>query len=85
MQYEELEEEEDDGEKEDVEDEEGSDGWGADGEYIPSWASGHVNVEGRRRAQNGHASGRRKGEVVAVVGEWAREREREGRRHSAAV
>ncbi|KAJ7932768.1 hypothetical protein B0H13DRAFT_1954629 [Mycena leptocephala] len=85
MQYEELEEEEDDGEKEDVEDEEGSDGWGADGEYIPSWASGHVNVEGRRRAQTGHASGRRKGEVAVVVGEWAREREREGRRHSAAV
>ncbi|KAJ7684309.1 hypothetical protein DFH06DRAFT_1312748 [Mycena polygramma] len=69
----------------DEEDDEESDAW-ADGEYVPGWAGGHVNVEGRRRAPHG---GRRKGEVGAVVGEWAREREmvreREGRRHSAAA
>ncbi|KAJ6567077.1 hypothetical protein B0H19DRAFT_1139328 [Mycena capillaripes] len=66
---------------EEEEDGEESDTW-ADGEYVPGWAGGHVNVEGRRKAQHG---GRRKGEVGVVVGEWAREREREreGRRHSA--
>ncbi|KAJ7819045.1 hypothetical protein B0H14DRAFT_2837481 [Mycena olivaceomarginata] len=64
-------------------DEEDSDVW-ADGEYIPGWASGHVNVEGRRKAPHGHR-GRRKGEVDAAVGDWARERERDARRHSAAV
>jgi hypothetical protein len=63
--------------------EEDSDVW-ADGEYIPGWASGHVNVEGRRKAPHGHG-GRRKGEVDAAVGDWARERERDARRHSAAV
>ncbi|KAF7353900.1 hypothetical protein MVEN_01075900 [Mycena venus] len=77
------EEEEEKGEEEGEGDEEDSDMW-ADGEYVPGWASGHVNVEGRRRAQHGH-SGRRKAEVAAVAGEWAREREREGRRHSAVV
>ncbi|KAJ7753428.1 hypothetical protein DFH07DRAFT_514206 [Mycena maculata] len=60
------------------EEEEESDAW-ADGEYVPGWArAGGVNVEGRRRAPHG---GRRKGEVGAVVGEWARE----ARRHSLAV
>ncbi|KAJ7142125.1 hypothetical protein C8R43DRAFT_1016395 [Mycena crocata] len=68
-------------EDEDDMEEDESDAW-ADGEYVPGWASGHVNVEGRRRAPHG---GRRRGEVNAVVGEWAREREREGRRHSTAI
>ncbi|KAK7036012.1 hypothetical protein R3P38DRAFT_2910184 [Favolaschia claudopus] len=64
------------------EDGEESDGW-ADGEYVPSWAAtSHVNVEGRRRTQTGRP---RKGEAGVVVEEWAREREKEARRHSAVV
>ncbi|KAJ7221450.1 hypothetical protein GGX14DRAFT_429712 [Mycena pura] len=62
---------EEEGKETDDEDDEQSDSW-ADGEYIPSWASMHVNFEGRRRVQHG---GRRKGEIAAG----------EGRRHSSAV
>ncbi|KAJ7612094.1 hypothetical protein FB45DRAFT_939857 [Roridomyces roridus] len=75
---EEEDEDEDDGDKEDGED---SDGGCADGEYVPAWAmSPNVNVEGRRPPRR---APRRKGEADVVVGEWARERD--GRRHSAAV
>ncbi|KAJ7071797.1 hypothetical protein B0H15DRAFT_935159 [Mycena belliarum] len=68
----------DDDDDDDDEDGEESDVW-ADGEYVPAWAT-HVNVDGRRRGLGLGGGGRRTGDRE---GEWAREREREGRRHSA--
>ncbi|KAF7359048.1 hypothetical protein MSAN_01245700 [Mycena sanguinolenta] len=82
----EVDEDEDEEEKDDddEEDDDDSDGW-ADGEFLPQWASGHVNVDQRRRALHGHGE-RQKGEVSSVVADWTtREREREARRHSAVV
>ncbi|KAJ6500833.1 hypothetical protein C8R45DRAFT_81993 [Mycena sanguinolenta] len=82
----EVDEDEDEEEKDDDDEDEDdvSDGW-VDGEFIPGWASGHMNVDTRRRAPHPHGA-RRKGEVSDAVGDWTtREREREARRHSAVV